>query len=67
LISEEDDNGVLQVSISRAQLLFWTCLTLGLFITKTVLEGELWDVPGQMVALMGISQASYLGPKFLGN
>lgn len=30
-----------------------------------VLEGALWEVPWQMVTLMGMSQAGYLGPKFV--
>jgi hypothetical protein len=29
------------------------------------MEGALWEVPWQMVALMGMSQAGYLGPKFV--
>jgi hypothetical protein len=65
LISTEGADGTMQVSITRAQLLFWTCLSLGLFVTKTLLEGVLWNVPDMLVALMGISQASYLTPKFL--
>lgn len=31
-----------------------------MFTVKSVLEGQLWDVPYQLVALMGISQASFL-------
>ena len=34
-----------------------------LFICKSLLNGELWEVPWEMVALMGISQASYLVPE----
>ena len=65
LICDLDENGGRELSITRAQLVFWTGLTVGLFVMKTVLEGILWDVPIQLVALMGISQASYLGPKLI--
>jgi len=59
----EINNG--RVSIAKAQMLFWTVLTLVLFISKSILDGVLWEVPWQMVALMGISQAGYLSPKFM--
>jgi hypothetical protein len=32
---------------------------------KSVLNGVVWEVPWAMVALMGISQVSYLAPKFV--
>ncbi|HTI72578.1 MAG TPA: hypothetical protein VMF06_21560 [Candidatus Limnocylindria bacterium] len=63
LVSDINPAGVRELSITQAQLVFWTCLTIGLFVVKTSTEGKLWDVPGQLVALMGISQASYLGSK----
>lgn len=50
-------------SISRAQMLFWTLLMVVLFLTKSVLNGVVWEVPWSMVALMGLSQGSYLAPK----
>jgi hypothetical protein len=50
-------------SLARAQMVFWTGLLLVLFIAKSLLDGAIWAVPWQMVALMGISQAGYLSPK----
>jgi hypothetical protein len=50
------------LSITKAQMLYWTCLLAGLFVLKSLLDGELWDVPWQLVALMGISQATYTVP-----
>ena len=32
-------------------------------MVKSLLEGELWDVPTQLVALMGVSQAGFLSRK----
>jgi hypothetical protein len=52
------------VSIARAQMLFWTLLVVVLFVVKSALDGALWDVPVELVALMGISQAGYVLPKF---
>jgi hypothetical protein len=57
------DGGV--PSISRAQMLFWTILMVSLFVVKSVLNGVVWEVPWAMVALMGISQGSYVVPKFV--
>ena len=47
----------------KTQLLFWTAITLTIFVVKSVVEGELWDVPTQLLALMGISQAGFLTRK----
>lgn len=47
-------------SIAKAQYLFWTILTIILFIYKSSVEGKLWSVPEELVVLMGISQGSYL-------
>lgn len=60
-----DENGREQLSLARAQMVFWTGLTVVLFMTKSVLDGVLWDVPWEMVALMGMSQAAYLTPKLV--
>lgn len=38
--------------------------TLASFVTKSLLDGALWPVPWQLVALMGMSQAGYVAPKF---
>lgn len=47
----------------KAQLLFWTVITLSIFVIKSIIEGELWDVPPQLLTLMGISQAGFLTRK----
>jgi len=52
------------LSIARAQMVFWTVLLLVVFLGKSFIDGALWHVPWEMVALMGISQAGYLGPQF---
>jgi hypothetical protein len=52
-----------ELSLAKAQMLFWTVLLLVLFISKSILDGEIWDVPWPLVALMGFSQAGYLAPK----
>ena len=66
LVREYSDGGKGELSISRAQMVFWTGITLVLFIFKSLVSGQLWQVPWEMVALMGISQASYLVPKVSG-
>lgn len=52
-----------QVSLAKAQMILWTMLLLILFISKSILDGDIWDVPWPLVALMGFSQAGYLAPK----
>jgi len=49
------------LSLAKVQLMFWTVITIILFITKSYLDGQLWDVPYQLVLLMGVSQAGFLG------
>lgn len=56
-----------ELSLAKAQMLFWTVLLLLLFITKSILDGEIWEVPWGLVALMGFSQAGYLAPKLATN
>jgi hypothetical protein len=51
------------MSLAKAQMLFWTVLLLLLFVTKSLLDGAIWEVPWELVALMGFSQAGYLAPK----
>jgi hypothetical protein len=41
------------------------CKILVLFVVKSVLRGELWEVPWEVVTLTGVSQAGYLGDKNL--
>lgn len=65
LVCVTDENGQGQLSLARAQMLFWTGLTVVLFMTKSILDGVLWNVPWEMVALMGMSQAAYLSPKLM--
>lgn len=55
-----------QLSLPRAQMLVWTVITLLLFGLKSALEGEVWAVPEALVVLMGMSQVSYLAPKWQG-
>jgi hypothetical protein len=52
-----------ELSLAKAQMLFWTLLLIVLFISKSILEGAIWTVPWPLVALMGFSQAGYLAPK----
>ena len=59
-------SGPPQPSLARAQMLFWTLLIIVLFVSKSAIDGVLWDVPAGLVALMGVSQAGYVGPKFFG-
>ena len=50
-------------SLAKAQLLFWTIVTLVIISTKTIAEGQLWAVPETLVFLMGFSQLGYLARK----
>jgi hypothetical protein len=52
-----------ELSVPKAQMVFWTGIILVLFIVKSLLIGGLWEVPWGMVALTGISQAGYVGDK----
>jgi len=52
-----------ELSLAKAQMVFWTLLLLLLFLSKSILDGAIWDIPWQLVALMGFSQAGYLAPK----
>ena len=60
-----DEHGSEQLSLVRAQMVFWTGLTVVMFMTKSVLDGVLWNIPLEMVGLMGMSQAAYLSPKLV--
>jgi hypothetical protein len=63
LIQTFSPGQVPQVSLAKAQMILWTMLLLVLFISKSILDGDIWDVPWPLVALMGFSQAGYLAPK----
>jgi len=55
-----DGKIVSDTSLAKVQLIFWTLLTLFLFSVKSLVEGELWEVPWELVVLMGMSQGGYL-------
>lgn len=55
----------LELSLAKAQMVFWTVLLLVLFLSKSILDGEIWAVPWPLVALMGFSQAGFLAPKLV--
>lgn len=57
--------GQVELSVPKAQMVFWTVLILVLFVVKSILLGSLWPVPWEMVALTGFSQAGYIGDKFV--
>ena len=59
LISVEID-GKEYPSVAKAQFLFWTLITIILFVYKSLIEGLIWAVPEELVFLMGLSQSSYL-------
>jgi hypothetical protein len=65
VLTHEEDTKKDELSITKAQMIFWTVLMLLLFSIKSALDGVLWDVPWQMVALMGMSQAGYVSPKLV--
>jgi hypothetical protein len=54
---------LLELSIPKAQMVVWTLVVILLFCIKSVLGGELWAVPWELVVLTGFSQAGYLGDK----
>ena len=39
-----------ELSLSKAQMLFWTLLLLVLFVSKSILEGQIWEVPWPLAA-----------------
>lgn len=59
----EDAADKVVLSVSKAQMVFWTGVILVLFILKSLSSGELWDVPWELVALTGVSQAGYVTDK----
>ena len=65
LFSVEDDaaDGS-NLSLSRLQMLFWTIVMIIMFVSKSLITGALWEIPWTLVALMGVSQAGYIGGKF---
>lgn len=66
LISEiNPKTGEPVLSVARAQMFFWTCIMLVLFVSKSFIDGVLWEVPWEMVTLMGMSQIGYVSSKFV--
>ena len=59
-IFDVEVDGKKRLSLAKGQIFFWTLITIILFVVKSVLEGKLWDVPEQLVLLMGVSQVSFL-------
>lgn len=53
------------LSVPKAQMVFWTGVILVLFVFKSWLSGQLWEVPWELVTLTGVSQAGYVGDKAL--
>jgi hypothetical protein len=51
-------------SLAKAQMIVWTIILSVLFVSKSLLDGTICDIPWPLVALMGFSQAGYLVPKF---
>jgi hypothetical protein len=66
LVLNFPNDGPPQLSLARAQMLMWTLLLVTLFVSKSAVNGALWNVPWELVALTGISQAGYVAPKFAG-
>ena len=64
LYSTDPEGENRSLSLTKAQMVFWTLLLISIFVWKSILDGEIWDVPWPLVALMGFSQAGYLAPKF---
>ena len=52
-----------ELSVPKAQMVFWTGIILVLFVAKSLLMGGLWEVPWEMVALTGVSQIGYISDK----
>lgn len=59
------ETGHVVLSVSKAQMVFWTGVIVVLFVVKSLLSGELWAVPWELVTLTGVSQAGYVGDKAL--
>ena len=51
------------ISLARVQILFWTLLNLGLFVIKSILDGEIWEVGNGRPD--GYVLGCYLSPKIL--
>jgi hypothetical protein len=58
MLSEED-----KPSIMRLQMFAWTIAAAVFFVVHVYKNGQLWDVPSNLLILMGISHAGYLVDK----
>jgi len=54
-----------RLSLSRFQMYIWTFVTIGAYVTVVVGRREFVDIPSSVLVLMGISQATFLGAKFI--
>lgn len=59
-VEKPDGSHVREVALASVQIMFWTVITMIAFIVKSVEDGQLWEVPAELVALMGISQTGYM-------
>ena len=57
------EDGRPKLSVTKAQMLFWTRLVILLFCVKSLPDGGRWEVPWQPVTLRGMSQATGMVPK----
>lgn len=61
LVSMLSEDG--KPSIMRLQLFVWTIATVVFFVSYLKTNGELWNVPSNLLILMGISHGGYLVDK----
>jgi hypothetical protein len=54
-----------RLSLSRFQMYVWTFVTIGAYVTAVVGRKALVDVPGSVLVLMGINEATFLGAKVI--
>ena len=65
VIAEKD--GTNKASISRFQMLIFSLTIAGLYIILSIEAGTLIDVPNGALAMLGISQGSFVLSKGIGN
>ena len=64
LLSESPDtSGPGKASMSRLQLMLFTFVIAGLYLTLSLEAGYLIEIPNQVLGLLGISGASYVFSK----
>lgn len=63
---ERVDGSVVQtIDVTRVQMLFFTLITAAFVVLKVVSSYEIPPIPDGFMTLMGISNAVYLGSKFV--